>query len=81
MTPPTPSPRELLKLAHARMPFGKYQGRYLSDLPLSYLIWFRQRGFPETALGRQLAAILEIKDNGLEGLLSQVRKEFPRESP
>lgn len=81
MTPPAPSHRELLRLAHARMPFGKYQGRYLSDLPLPYLVWFRQRGFPETALGRQLAAILEIKDNGLEGLLRKVREEFPRESP
>ncbi|MBT8177661.1 MAG: DUF3820 family protein [Eudoraea sp.] len=58
------------------MPFGKYKGRYLSELPLPYLIWFRQKGFPEGILGQYLKEMLEIKENGLEGLLRQIREEF-----
>jgi len=66
----------LLKLASYKMPFGKYKGRYLSELPLPYLIWFRQKGFPEGILGQYLKEMLEIKENGLEGLLRQIREEF-----
>lgn len=60
---------ELIKLANARMPFGKYQGRFLVDLPEAYLVWFRQKGFPSGKLGEQLQVMLEIKINGLEGLI------------
>ena len=66
----------LLKLAHYKMPFGKYKGRYLSDLPLPYLVWFRQKGFPQGMLGEHLREVLEIKENGLEGLLRQIREDF-----
>ncbi len=66
----------LLRLAHYKMPFGKYKGRYLSDLPLPYLVWFRQKGFPAGILGQNLKEMLEIKENGLEGLLRQIREEF-----
>ena len=59
----------LLKLANMKMPFGKYAGRYLVDLPENYVLWFKQKGFPEGELGRQMAAICEIKANGLEDLL------------
>ncbi|MDG1572555.1 DUF3820 family protein [Robiginitalea sp. M366] len=81
MDVPGISRKHLLALAHARMPYGKYKGRYLTDLPLPYLVWFRQQGFPKGALGQQLQAIFEIKENGLEGLLRRLREEFPRESP
>jgi uncharacterized protein (DUF3820 family) len=65
---------DLTELANARMPFGKYKDRYLSDLPESYLIWFSHEGFPEGKLGRMLAATLELKLNGLEKLLLPLRK-------
>ena len=65
-----------IKLAHYKMPFGKYKGRYLSDLPLPYLVWFRQKGFPTGVLGEYLREVLEIKENGLEGLLRQIREDF-----
>ena len=60
---------DLVALANTRMPFGTYAGRYLVRLPEEYLLWFEQRGYPEGELGRKLAAMLEIKVNGLEGLL------------
>ena len=60
---------ELLRLATARMPFGKYAGRYLIDLPENYILWFKQKGYPVGELGRQLEAVLELKLNGLEYLV------------
>lgn len=75
-----PQRRALIELAWYRMPFGKYKGQYLLSLPLEYLLWFRQKGFPQGRLGQQMKQMLEIKENGLEGLLHQIRKEFPGES-
>ena len=66
----------LLRLALYKMPYGKYKGSYLSDLPLPYLVWFRQKGFPEGILGQYLKEMLEIKENGLEGLIRKIREEF-----
>jgi uncharacterized protein (DUF3820 family) len=68
----------LLELAHYRMPFGKYQDRYLTELPEYYLVWFRQNGFPAGKLGTLLAATMEIKENGLEDMIRRIRKEFPK---
>lgn len=59
----------LLKLANARMPFGKYSGRLLIDLPEGYVVWFANKGWPEGETGRLLAELYEIKANGLEPLL------------
>ncbi|WP_408022147.1 DUF3820 family protein [Sinomicrobium oceani] len=64
----------LVKLAVAKMPFGKYKDAYITDLPEPYLVWFRQKGFPGGTLGKQLEAMLEIKINGLEGLVRSIRK-------
>ncbi len=69
--------KALIELAWYRMPFGKFKGKYLLSLPLEYLLWFRQQGFPPGRLGEQMRLMLEIKENGLEGLLHQIRKEFP----
>ena len=61
---------ELLKQAiNTTMPFGKYAGRKLIELPEPYLVWFHQQGFPQGKLGEQLALMYEIKLNGLEGML------------
>jgi len=63
----------LTELANMRMPFGKYKDWYLADLPDEYLLWFAHRGFPDGKLGRMLEAVLEIKTNGLEQLLTPLR--------
>ncbi len=63
-----PDPREFQKLASATMPFGKYAGRRLIDLPEPYVVWFKQKGFPEGELGRRLETVYTIKANGLDYL-------------
>lgn len=56
------------------MPFGKYAGRKLLQLPEPYLVWFNSKGFPEGKLGEQLALVYEIKLNGLETMLKPLLK-------
>jgi uncharacterized protein len=68
-------PDMLLELVRTRMPFGKYQGRFLCDLPEPYLVWFRRKGFPPGKLGLQLSSLLEIKLNGLEYLLKPLKNQ------
>ncbi|HEX5055684.1 MAG TPA: DUF3820 family protein [Gammaproteobacteria bacterium] len=64
---------DLLQLARTSMPYGKYQGWLLIDLPEPYLLWFADNGFPEGQLGRLLALALEIRINGLEYLLKPLK--------
>ncbi len=67
-------PREHLKLLVTMdMPFGKYAGRKLVDLPEPYLVWFANQGFPPGKLGELMALLYEIKLNGLESLLRPLR--------
>mgnify|MGYP001792675688 FL=1 len=73
-----PNSEDFVKLAHYKMPFGKYKGRYLVDLPLPYLVWFKQKGFPNGTLGNYLDTMLTVKDNGLEDLIRKLQKEYPR---
>jgi uncharacterized protein (DUF3820 family) len=68
-----PDPVVLLKLARTRMPFGRYKGRLLIDLPEPYVIWFAKKGFPEGELGRMLNILYEVKRNGLEYLFKPLR--------
>jgi uncharacterized protein (DUF3820 family) len=68
-----PDPVELLKLTKTRMPFGKYKGRLLIDLPKPYVMWFANKGFPEGELGQMLNILHEVKVNGLEYLLKPLR--------
>lgn len=62
-------PSELKLAVNQIMPFGKYAGRPLLNLPEPYLVWFHQQGFPKGKLGEQLALMYEIKLNGLETML------------
>jgi len=63
----------LLKLARQQMPFGKYKGRLLIDLPEPYVVWFANKGFPKGELGQLMACLLEIKTNGLEYLFQPLK--------
>lgn len=75
---PQPDPKHLLDLAYAKMYFGKYKGRFLSDIPEPYYVWFKQKGFPPGKLGNQLQQVYELKLNGMEHLLWEIRKRYPR---
>lgn len=63
----------LLQLARTRMPFGKYAGLRLVDLPEPYVVWLARQGFPEGKLGDMLRTVYEIKVNGLEFLFAPLR--------
>jgi uncharacterized protein (DUF3820 family) len=66
-------PEDLQRLVTVRMPYGKYQGRLIGDLPGPYLAWFARKGFPPGQLGRLLALSLELDHNGLRKLLDPLR--------
>jgi uncharacterized protein (DUF3820 family) len=68
--------QELVKLAIMKMPFGRYEGWYISELPENYIVWFAQKGYPAGQLGEMLRAIYEIKLNGLEYLLRNIRMKI-----
>lgn len=68
-------PEDLLAVCQTRMPFGKYQGRYLCDLPEPYLLWFANKGFPKGRLGELMQLMLVIRENGLESLLAPLKQE------
>lgn len=71
--------REFLKkLAFMRMPYGKYKGRFLVDIPEAYYTWFHQKGFPEGTLGVYLRSMYEIKINGLEYLIRKIIREYQK---
>ncbi len=70
----------LIELAHYKMPFGKYKGEYLVDIPEYYYVWFKQKGFPEGKLGRLLQEMHEIKINGLEPIVRKVQRDFSKPS-
>jgi uncharacterized protein (DUF3820 family) len=64
----------LIKFTAMKMPFGKYAGRLLIDLPEPYVVWFKQKGFPKGQLGEMFELLYEIKVNGLEYLFDPIRK-------
>jgi uncharacterized protein (DUF3820 family) len=68
----------MLELAKMRMPFGKYKGRFLIDLPEPYVVWFSRKGFPPGKLGDMLRTVYEIKVNGLEYLFNPLRNREPK---
>ena len=64
---------ELEKLANTKMPFGKFKGRHLIDLPEHYIVWYQNKGFPKGKLGDQLGLVYELQLNGLEDLVRKLR--------
>ncbi|MEW6676761.1 MAG: DUF3820 family protein [Pseudomonadota bacterium] len=71
---PGPHPDELLLLVTRVMPYGKYKGRLIADLPGHYLNWFAREGFPKGEIGRLLALMQEIDHNGLKDMLAPLRQ-------
>lgn len=68
-------PEQLLKIARMKMPFGKYAGTVLLDLPEPYVCWFERKGFPSGEIGQLLQTLYFIKLNGLESLLQPMREK------
>lgn len=66
----------MIALVKMRMPFGKYEGRRICELPESYLVWFKSQGFPKGKLGELLETMYEIKLNGLEDMLTPIKRKF-----
>ena len=73
--PLQPNPELLIQLVNMKMPFGKYKDRLLCNLPVSYLEWFQQKGFPKGKLGTLLETMYEIQLNGLAYLLDPLKKK------
>lgn len=69
---------QLIKLAQAKMPYGKYEGKYLIDLPEYYVVWMNNNRLPKGQLGEQLKLIYELKLNGLEEIVRTIRKKYPK---
>ena len=65
----------LEKIVSREMPYGKYQGRVIADLPGNYLNWFAREGFPQGEIGRLLALMQEIDHNGLKDILKPLRQK------
>lgn len=78
--PNSPDSELLLKLVTMRMPFGKYKGIELCNLPVSYLEWFAREGFPAGQMGMLLSTMYEIRINGLEYLLKPLKDAARRSS-
>ncbi|HKM36911.1 MAG TPA: DUF3820 family protein [Thiopseudomonas sp.] len=68
-------PKDLQRLVTTQMPFGKYHGRLIADLPGQYLNWFAREGFPKSDIGRLLELMHEIDHNGLSELLTPLRNK------
>lgn len=64
----------LLDTVKTPMPFGKYKGKMISDLPISYLEWFQRKGFPPGKLGMLMSTVFEIKTNGLDEILYKIKQ-------
>ena len=70
------NPEDLCRLFEVEMPYGKYQGRKIAELPGHYLNWFAREGFPRGELGRLLALMHEIDHNGLGDLLKPIALRY-----
>ena len=74
-----PDSNVLVEIVQTKMPFGKYKGTLVSDIPVSYLEWMHSKGFPPGKLGMMLATVYEIKTNGLTEILFKVKRVVAKE--
>ena len=72
----TPDSKILIELVQTKMPYGKYKGTLISDLPVYYLEWLQSKGFPPGKLGMLLGTAYEIKINGLNLILTKVKQSL-----
>lgn len=73
-----PDKQFLIDLAHTKMPYGKYKDVYLIALPEHYVVWHHNKGFPKGKLGLMLEQVYELKLNGLEELIWNIKKQYPK---
>jgi len=66
----------LIDLSKMKMPFGKYLGTFLIDLPEHYIVWYKTKGFPKGKLGKRMELVYELKLNGLEDLVREIKKRY-----
>ncbi|MFP2996652.1 DUF3820 family protein [Spongiivirga sp. MCCC 1A20706] len=71
-----PDKEALIKLIQYKMPFGKYKDWYLVDIPEYYYTWFRQKGFPKGKLGEMMRSVHDMKSNGLDSLLADLKQKI-----
>ena len=71
-----PDPQILKEIVTMKMPFGRFEGYFLSDLPVSYLEWFNRKGFPKGKLGVLLSTVYEIKLNGLDDIIQNLKSNY-----
>jgi uncharacterized protein (DUF3820 family) len=76
MEPVNVDSKILIEIVRTKMPFGKYKGTLIADLPVYYLEWLHNKGFPPGKLGMMLGSVYEIKINGLNSILTLVRKSL-----
>jgi uncharacterized protein (DUF3820 family) len=66
----------LIDLAKMKMPFGKYKGSFLIDLPEHYIVWYHNKGFPNGKLGQQMHLVYELQLNGLEDIVRKIQQDY-----
>ena len=69
-----PNPQVLIDIVQTRMPYGKYKGTIIADIPISYLEWMSAKGFTKDRLGMMLSTVFEIKTNGLSDILYKIKR-------
>ncbi|QKJ32027.1 DUF3820 family protein [Mucilaginibacter mali] len=75
-----PNPQVLIDIVQTRMPYGKYKGTIIADLPIYYLEWMSGKGFTKDKMGMLLSTAFEIKTNGLSEILYQVKKALAQQN-
>jgi uncharacterized protein (DUF3820 family) len=76
-----PDTQVLIDIVQTKMPYGKYKGTLLCDLPVYYLEWLRNKGFPPGKMGMMLSSVYEIKINGLNMILTSVKNTLKNSRP
>lgn len=75
-----PDPKILIDIVQMRMPYGKYKGTIIADLPVYYLEWMSSKGFTKDKMGMLLSTTFEIKTNGLSEILFKLKKALDQQN-